>query len=74
MSRAGTYLKLPLVIVFKKTNRGNAKVRMKVIKTMDIDKFLNTKTKVPGIPETAVYLQISVGTKFIEKYKKQYNL
>jgi len=74
MQRAGSYLHLPLVIVFKNTTRANAKVRMKIIKTMDIDKFLSTKTKVPGIPENAVYLQIGIGDKFIEKYKKHYKL
>ena len=74
MSRSGSYLKLPLVIVFKKTKRANAKVRMKVLKTMDIDTFLNNKTKVIGIPETAVILQIGQGNRFIEKYKEYYKL
>ena len=68
------YLKIPLVIVFKKTSRGNAIVRMKVIKHMDIDTFLNTKTKIPGIPPTAVYLQIGMGSSFQKKWKEKYNL
>jgi hypothetical protein len=68
------FLKLPIVIIFKNTKRANAKVRMKVIKSMDIDKFLNVKTKVPGIPESAVYLQIGVGNEFKERYTKQYKL
>lgn len=68
------YLKLPLVIVFKKTSRGNAKTRMKVLKHMDIDTFLDPKTKVPGIPDTAIYLQIGHGTAFEKKWKEKYNL
>ena len=68
------YLKLPTVIVFKKTKRGNAKIRMKVIKHMDIDKFLNPKTIVPGIPTTSVYLQLGMGDKFEKKWKEKYNL
>jgi hypothetical protein len=68
------YLDIPLVIVFKKTSRGNAILRMKVIKHMDIDTFLNPKTKVPGIPDTAVYIQIGTGTSFEKKWKEKYNL
>lgn len=68
------YLKLPLIVVFKKTKRANAILRMKVIKHMDIDKFLNSKTKVPGIPESAVYVQLGIGSKFEKKWKEKYNL
>ena len=74
MSRAGAFLKLPITVVFKNSIRANAKVRMKTFKNMDIDKFLLKTTKVPGIPQNAVILQIGVGKKFKEKYKKQYKL
>lgn len=69
-----TYLDIPLVIVFKVSKRANAKSRMKVIKHMNIDKFLHTGTRVPGIPQTAIIQQIGCGEKFIEKYKKQYKI
>ena len=68
------YLDVPLVIVFKKSKRANAKIRMKVIKHMDIDKFLNPKTKIPGIPDTAVYLHVGTGRNFEKKWKEKYNL
>ena len=68
------YLDIPLVIVFKRTKRANAKIRMKVIKHMDIDKFLNIKTKVPGIPDTAVILQLGTGHSFEKKWREKYNL
>ena len=74
MPRLGSYLKLPLVIVFKKTKRANAKVRMKVLKNMNIDTFLLEKTKVVGIPQNAVILQIGQGYRFEKKYKEQYKL
>jgi len=69
-----SYLDIPLVIVFKVSKRANAKNRMKVIKHMNIDKFLHAGTRVPGIPQDAVILQIGCGKQFIPKYKKHYKI
>jgi len=69
-----TYLDLPIVIIFKVSSRANAKNRMKVIKHMNIDKFLHSGTRVPGIPQNAVILQIGIGNQFIPKYKKHYKI
>lgn len=69
-----SYLDLPLIIVWKVSKRKNAKNKMKIIKHMNIDKFLHSGTRVPGIPQTAEILQIGVGMGFKEKYKKQYKI
>ncbi len=69
-----SYLDLPLIIVFKVSKRKNAKNRMKIIKHMNIDKFLHSGTRVPGIPQNAVILQIGIGNQFKEIYKKQYKI
>lgn len=69
-----SYLKIPLVIVFKVSKRANAKVRLKVLKHMNIDKFLHPSTRVTGIPQNAILLQIGVGKVFIQRYKKQYKI
>lgn len=69
-----SYLDLPLVIIWKVSKRKNAKAKIKIIKHMNIDKFLHTGTRIPGIPQTAEILQIGVGSKFKEKYKKQYKI
>jgi hypothetical protein len=63
---------MPTVIVFKTSNRSNAKTKMKVI-NKNIDYVLSSK-KIPGIPEIAEWLEIGVGKSFIGKYKQKYNL
>ena len=69
-----SYLDLPLIVIWKVSKRKNAKNKMKVIKHMNIDKFLHSGTRVPGIPQTAEIIQIGCGNVFIEKYKKQYKI
>jgi hypothetical protein len=66
------YLKAPVVIVFKTSNRTNAKVKMKVFKNKNID--IVNGTKLPGIPEKSVVLELSIGEMFIDRYKKKYKL
>ena len=60
------------VIVFKTSNRSNAKTKMKVI-NKNIDYVLSAK-KIPGIPDIAEWLEIGVGNSAIDKYKQKYNL
>ena len=60
------------VIVFKTSNRSNAKTKMKVI-NKNIDYVLSAK-KIPGVPDTAEWLEIGVGKSFVDKYKQKYNL
>ena len=68
-----TYAKdMPTVIVFKTSNRSNAKTKIKVI-NKNIDYVLSAK-KIPGIPDIAEWLEVGVGNSFIDKYKQKYNL
>ena len=60
------------VVVFKTSNRSNAKIKMKVI-NKNIDYVISAK-KIPGIPETAEWIELGTGTSFINKYKQKYNL
>ena len=66
------YGKHPVVMVFKTSNRSNAKTKIKVF-NKNIDYILSAK-KLPGIPEKAEILQLAVGKSFISKYKQKYNL
>jgi hypothetical protein len=63
---------MPTVVVFKTSNRSNAKIKMKVI-NKNIDYVLSAK-KIPGIPDIAEWLEIGVGNSAIDKYKQKYNL
>lgn len=67
-----TYSKAPTVMVFKSSERSNAKVKMKIF-NKNVD-FVNMAKKLPGVPNNAVILELGVGESFIKMWKKQYNL
>jgi len=66
------YGKNKVVMVFKTSNRSNAKTKIKVF-NKNIDYILSAK-KLPGVPEKAEILELGVGNSFISKYKQKYNL
>lgn len=68
-----SYNKMPVVMVFKTSNRNNAKIKMKVWRNTNID-YINSSAKLPGVPEKAVILHLSIGESFIKKYEQEYNL
>jgi hypothetical protein len=67
------YNKQPVVMVFKTSNRSNAKTKMKVWNNENIDYILSSP-KLPGVPSIAEILEVGVGEKFVEKYKKEYKI
>lgn len=67
------YGKHPVVMVFKTSNRSNAKTKMKVWKTKNVD-YIISANSLPGVPDRAVILELAVGRSFIEKYQSLYNL
>ena len=66
------YGKNPVVMVFKTSNRSNAKTKIKVFRK-NIDYIISAK-KLPGVPEKAEILELAVGKSYIDKYKQKYNL
>jgi len=68
MARGKSYIDEPVTVVFKTSERSNAKVKMKVFKNKD------PKIKVIGIPDNAIYLEVGLGESFINKYKLKYKL
>jgi hypothetical protein len=67
-----TYGGHPVVMVFKTSNRSNAKTKIKIF-NKNIDYIISAK-KLPGVPEKAVILDLAVGKSFINKYRQKYNL
>jgi hypothetical protein len=67
------YGKQPVVMVFKTSNRSNAQTKMKVWNNENID-YINSTDKLPGIPTTAIILELGVGKSVIERYKQKYDL
>ena len=66
------YGKNPVVMVFKTSNRSNAKTKIKIF-NKNIDYILTAK-KLPGVPAKAEIIDLAVGKSFISKYKQKYNL
>jgi len=66
------YHKANVTIVFKTSNRSNARTKMKTFRNKSIDDIL--EKKLPGIPDTAVIVEIGLGAEFEEKWKIKYKL
>ena len=67
------YNKQPVVLVFKTSNRLNAKTKIKVWNNENVDYILSAPT-LPGVPETAIIVELGVGEGFIESYRNKYSL
>jgi hypothetical protein len=66
------YHKENVTIVFKTSNRSNAKTKMKTFRNKTIDDILDKK--LPGVPDTAVILEIGMGSRFELQLKTKYKL
>ena len=73
VEKGKAYGKLPVVMVFKTSNRSNAKTKIKVWNNENID-YILTASKLPGVPEKSVMLELGVGNAMIERYKQKYDL
>ena len=74
MARSKSYVDDPVVVVFKTSNRSNAQTKMKIFNNRNVDEVINPKSKLPGIPEVAVWLEVGIGESFIQKYKSKYKI
>ena len=66
------YHKDNITIVFRTSNRSNARTKMKTFRNKCIYDILDKK--LPGIPDNAVIVEIGVGRLFEEKWKIKYKL
>lgn len=66
------YHKANVTIVFKTSNRSNAKTKLKTFRNKTIDDILDKK--LPGVPDTAVILEIGIGERFEQQFKTKYKL
>jgi len=74
--REKAYL-FPVVLVFKKSNRKNSPLKLKVYKNKNIDEVIEgiRKGTLPGVPEKAEIVRLGVGSEdFIDTYKNEFNL
>ena len=73
IEKGKSYGKTPVVMVFKTSERSNAKTKIKVWNNENID-FIISNLKLPGVPKDAIILELGVGESLIENYKLKYNL
>ena len=67
------YNKQPVVMVFKTSNRSNAKTKMKIWNNENIDYIISAKS-LPGVPDTAEIVELGVGEHLIEQWQSKYSL
>lgn len=73
VDKGKAYNKQPVVMVFKTSSNSNARVKMKIWANENID-YIATQTKLPGVPDKAVVLELGVGESFINIWKSKYKL
>lgn len=62
-----------VVMVFKTSDRSNAKTKMKVWSHENID-YIISAPSLPGIPNTAIILETAIGEGFIDLFNQKYFL
>ena len=73
IEKGKAYGKMPVVMVFKTSNRSNAKTKIKVWNNENVDYILSA-SKLPGVPSKAIILNVGVGSSFIKSYTEKYDL
>ena len=63
----------PVVMVFKTSERSNAKFKMKIWNNENIDYIISAPT-LPGVPDNAIILELAVGEGFINLFNQKYFL
>ena len=66
------YHKENVTVVFKTSNRSNAKTKMKTFRNKSIDDILDKK--LVGVPDNAVIIEIAMGSLFEGRLKTKYKL
>jgi hypothetical protein len=62
-----------VVMVFKTSNRSNAQTKMKIWNNENVDYILSAPS-LPGVPETAIIVELGVGESYIEAFRNKYSL
>ena len=68
-----SYHKSMVTVIFKTSNRANAKTKIKTFRNKSIDDILLAK-RIIGIPETSIILELGIGKELEYQYRKRYKL
>ena len=67
------YAQQPVVMVFKTSNNSNARVKIKIWASENID-YIISQTKLVGVPDNAIVLELGVGQSLIDIWKLKYQI
>jgi hypothetical protein len=67
------YHKSIVTVIFKTSNRANAKTKIKTFRNKSIDDILSAK-RIIGIPDTSIILELGMGKELEYQYRKRYKL
>ena len=68
-----SYHKSMVTVIFKTSNRANAKTKIKTFRNKSIDDILSAK-RIIGIPETSIILELGIGKELEYQYRTRYKL
>lgn len=74
MGREKDQINAPVVMVWKTSERSNAVTKIKKFNGYHIDYILSAHSKLPGVPENAIILELGIGRKFYDIWKAKYKL
>ena len=74
MGREKEQINAPVVMVWKTSNRSNAVTKIKKFNGYHIDYILSAHSKLPGVPQDAIILELGIGKKFYDIWKAKYKI
>ena len=74
MGREKDQINAPVVMVWKTSERSNAVTKIKKFNGYHIDYILSAHSKLPGVPQDAIILELGIGRKFYDIWKAKYKL
>lgn len=70
----GNLNSMPDIVVAHKDTQKNSKIYIDIFNNIRVDDILDSRKKIPIIPNEHEILDIGVGLGFEEKYRKKYKL
>ena len=74
MGREKDQINAPVVMVWKTSERSNAVTKIKKFNGYHIDYIISAHSKLPGVPDNAIILELGIGKKFYDIWKKKYKI
>lgn len=65
-------MRLPVVVVYRKSTRGR-KYYMQVFTDLYVDDIIDSNKRKPPIPHEYDLVEIGLGESYVERYKEDYN-